>query len=79
MIAENTKPIHFTNFFQNGQSNVTIATVIFSKILPLVFRKGKFYRANFLQKGKIGNFFLVENNFLAWNFFHFFSGISFQL
>lgn len=67
-------------------SDITIATRIFSQILPLVFRKGKctvilkkIYKADFLQKGKIGNFFPVKNNFLAWNFFHFFSGISFQL
>ena len=35
MITENTKPIHFNSFFQNAQSNITIATVIFSQILPL--------------------------------------------
>ena len=80
MIAENTKSIHFNNFIWY------YATRIFSQILPLVFRKGKctvilkkIYRADFLQKGKIGNFFPVKNNFLAWNFFHFFFGISFQL
>ena len=39
----------------------------------------KILQGKFFAKGEIGNFFLVENNFLAWNFFHFFSGISFQL